>query len=108
MKRCGETIIITKRGEIKNVRNYAKQFSSSRHHASCQIEYIHSQWKQLYCDTYYNGDIYSSGKSINGFFSGGTTKGISVLNAIVLYSDDEWILKHAKRLGGTGEYLNYR
>ena len=109
MKRNGEDIIITTTGEMEAAKQEAINVSSSRAHSWCRIWHINSESKQLERITYSNGEYLSTlmGNGINFWFSSGSVRGLTILDAMVRYGNG-WVKDQATRLGGTGRYTTYR
>ncbi len=109
MKINGEDILVTNRGEMAAARAAAIKISTSRNHGWANIIYIDSQFKRLCRDIYSDGRLVRHENDMlrfpgNIWFSVGTTRGLTVLDALVRYAECDFVRLNAQRLGGTGEY----
>ena len=104
MKRNGEDIIVLNTGEIKAANTEAMRVSKSRNHSWCHVWYIDSQSKKLTRHTFCEGRSFGLDTPGNFWFSTGKRKGLTILDAMHRYTQNDWIKTQAKRLGATGEY----
>ena len=94
MKRHGEDIIITDKGEMTAARKEAAKVSTSKNHSYCNVWYICTQYKNLHRASYREGVLYAEGPSENYWYSATMT----ILDAILRHAKTDFIRANAKRL----------